>query len=202
MTHRIMVIIVQYGNWVDTSLCIESLLAGDVLPDWIVIVDNNSFDGSDRKLLEWTQGTLDVVSPRFLPLQPPARPLPITTLSEPELETADEPGTRCVFVRMTHNRGYAAGNNVGMRLGLRWGADSFLILNNDTMVTSEAVRALRDRLLASDRPGLCGGLLRYCHEDQLVQCLAGGRTDPRSSFPHYRSGAHPRAGPAGATSGS
>lgn len=37
-------------------------------------------------------------------------------------------------------------------------------------------------MFSCSRPGLCGGLLRYCHGERLVQCLAGGRTDPRTAL--------------------
>ena len=31
--------------------------------------------------------------------------------------------------------------------------------------------------MGSPRPGLCGGLLRYCHDDLPVQCCGGGHTN-------------------------
>lgn len=178
----IIAIIVQYGNWRDTALCVESVLAGEIVPDWIVIVDNASPDDSAEKFLAWARGEVEVASPDFMPLRPSSKPLPLTELPESALNSAGMPETRCVFVRKKRNGGYAAGNNAGLRLGLRWGADAFLILNNDTMVTASAIRALRERLFACHRPGLCGALLRYCHEEKLVQCMAGGHTDPRTAL--------------------
>lgn len=175
-------IIVQYGNWADTALCVESLLAGDVVPDRLIIVDNASPDDSAESFLAWARGDVEVPAPEFFPVRPVAKPLPLTVVQEDAPDAADMPDTRCVFVRLPRNGGYAAGNNVGLRLGLRWGAEAFLILNNDTMVCPEAVGALRDRLFDCQRPGLCGALLRYCHEEHLVQCLAGGRTDPRTAL--------------------
>lgn len=179
---RIIAIIVQYGNWQDTARCVESVLGGELVPEWVVIVDNASPDDSAEKFLAWTRGEMGVSTPDFLSLQAPPRPLPVTMVPEHLLNDAGMPETRCVFVRMANNGGYAAGNNAGLSLGLRWGADAFLILNNDTMVTAPAIRALRDRLFACPRPGLCGGLLRYCHEERLIQCLAGGNSDPRTAL--------------------
>lgn len=178
----VIAIILQYGNWRDTALCVESVLGGDFVPDWIVIVDNASPDDSAESFLTWARGEVKLAPPDFLPLRSSPKPLPLTALSEQALNDAGMPETRCVFVRMAHNGGYAAGNNVGISLGLRWGADAFLLLNNDTMVTASAIRALRDRLFACTRPGLCGGLLRYCHGEKLVQCLAGGHTNPRTAL--------------------
>lgn len=182
MLPRIIAIVVQHGHWQDTALCVQALLAGELVPDRVIVVDNASPDDSADKFLAWARGGMDVPWPAFLPFLPMPRPLPLSTLREEALSDAKMPETRCVFVRMSRNGGYAAGNNVGLRMGLRWGADAFLLLNNDTMVTAPAVRALRDRLFASARPGLCGALLRYCHGERLVQCLAGGRTDPRTAL--------------------
>ena len=179
---RVIATILQYGNWRDTALCVESVLGGDLVPDWIVIVDNASPDDSAESFLAWARGELELAPPDFLPLRSSPKPLALTVLPEQAVNDAGMPETRCVFVRMARNGGYAAGNNAGLSLGLRWGADAFLLLNNDTMVTAPAVRALRDRLFACTRPGLCGGLLRYCHEGRLVQCLAGGCTDPRTAL--------------------
>lgn len=178
----LLAVIVQYGNWRDTALCVESLLAGEVVPDRVVVVDNASPDASAGSFLAWLRGRAEVASPEFFPVEPVPRPLAFSELAEQDLDGAAMPPTRCVYIRLSRNGGYAAGNNVGLRLGLRWGADAFLLLNNDTLVSPEAVGALRDRLFASARPGLCGALLRYCHEEQLVQCLAGGRTDPRTAL--------------------
>ena len=180
----LLAVIVQYGNWRDTALCVESLLAGDVVPDRVVIVDNASRDGSAGSFLSWLRGGAGVAAPEFFSGMPVSKPVAFTELAEQDLGEAPMPPTRCVYIRLSRNGGYAAGNNVGLRLGLRWGADAFLILNNDTLVSREAVGALRDRLFACERPGLCGGLLRYRHEEQLVQCLAGGRTDPRTALSH------------------
>lgn len=182
MPSRIIAIIVQYRQWQDTALCVEALLNGEAVPDWIVIVDNASPDDSADKFLAWARGDIQMLSPVFMPVRPSPSPLALTVLAGVDLGDAALPKTRCVFVRMSHNGGYAAGNNVGMRLGLRWGADAFLILNNDTLVAPGAVRALRDTLFTSARPGLCGALLRYCHGERLVQCLAGGRTNPRTAL--------------------
>jgi hypothetical protein len=156
---------------------VESVLAGDAVPDWIVIVDNASPDDSAEKFLAWAQGEVTVASPDFMPLRPSSKPLPLTELPESELSSAGEPETRCVFVRMSRNGGYAAGNNVGLRLGLQWGADAFLILNNDTMVERNAIGSLKRRLFSKQRPGLCGARVQYM-DIKRVQCRAGGRTNP------------------------
>ena len=174
---NIAAIIVQYNLWQDTINCIESILAGDDQPQWIIIVDNNSTNDAAQKILDWAQGR--VIVP----------PCPVVNYSAPQFPIQTEevfwskncqtprPQTQLVLVHMPHNGGYASGNNAGLRLGFDWGVEAFLILNNDTIVTRNAIGALYSRLTECARPGLCGGLLRYCHASLPIQCCAGGVTN-------------------------
>lgn len=43
---RIGVSILNYNNWEDTIGCVESVIAGSRLPDWLIIVDNCSSNDS------------------------------------------------------------------------------------------------------------------------------------------------------------
>lgn len=82
-----------------------------------------------------------------------------------------------VLLQQRQNAGYAAGNNAGMRLLMRCGADAIWILNNDTVVDKRALSAMQKRLFFKARPGLCGSLVLYFGTD-VVQCRAGGKTNP------------------------
>ena len=129
---RIAVVILQYKDWQDTLCCLESVLASDAPPRWILVVDNASPNNAADKIREWAEGR--IVAPPFqaLPLPVVPKPIGLTEIAQENLEDSAVPETCCVLVRMASNRGYAAGNNAGLRLGLRWGAEAFWILNNDT----------------------------------------------------------------------
>ncbi len=75
------------------------------------------------------------------------------------------------------NSGYAAGNNIGLSLALHLGAEAFWILNNDTIVSANALDEMVNCLFQKQRPGLCGSLICYQHAPELVQCRAGGKTN-------------------------
>jgi GT2 family glycosyltransferase len=73
------------------------------------------------------------------------------------------------------NKGYAAGNNIGMRHGLRQGADYIWILNNDTAVAEDVLQPLVERMEKDKSIGICGSRLIYYHRRNTIQALGGGR---------------------------
>ena len=174
---NIATIIVQYNQWEDTINCVESILSSDEQPRWVIIVDNNSENNAAQKILNWTQGRVNVPKCPVVDYTAPEFPLQIQEIHWPKECFHATPQTQLVLVHMPHNAGYAAANNAGMKLGLDWGVEAFLILNNDTLVTKNAIGALYSRLDECLRPGLCGGLLRYCHDSLPIQCCAGGVTN-------------------------
>lgn len=76
------------------------------------------------------------------------------------------------------NLGFAEGNNVGIRMALRRGADWVLILNNDTVVAPDAITAL---LAAADQyEGAAVVTPLICFADPPDRVwYAGARFDPR-----------------------
>ncbi len=172
---RVGVVILNYNGWQDTIACAESVLGSVPPPAWLIIVDNASTNDSLRWLRHWAAGRMDFALPEMGTPKPCPKPLPIRELDEDVAsQAASAPLT---LLRRKSNTGYAAGNNAGIRLLMSWGADAVWILNNDTVVDKNALGAMRRRLFAKRRPGLCGSLV--CYQDSgLVQCRAGGRTNP------------------------
>ncbi|MBI2594623.1 glycosyltransferase family 2 protein [Candidatus Curtissbacteria bacterium] len=101
------------------------------------------------------------------------------------------PGTfsklrRIVFIKNNQNLGYSGGNNVGIKLALRRGADYILILNNDTLVDQDLLVNLTRATKYADiicpkiyfAPGFEFHKDRYPKSDQgRVIWYAGGRID-------------------------
>lgn len=152
-------VILNYNGFQDTIACAESLLRSDVLPQWIVLVDNASTDDSLIRLRNWAAGES-------------GRPFLEVDISQ---EFRPAPEGSIVLLAASRNGGYAAGNNLGLRLLLTSGADAFLLLNNDVIVEPGAVGALLRRLFSKGRPGLCGARIHFMGTAR-VQCRAGGRT--------------------------
>jgi hypothetical protein len=80
-------------------------------------------------------------------------------------------------VAAKYNKGYAAGNNIGLSIAFSEGADAAWILNNDTIVAPGALRAMSNKLFSKQHYGLCGSCVLYWHAQDRVQCRGGGRTN-------------------------
>ncbi|NPA24878.1 MAG: glycosyltransferase, partial [Deltaproteobacteria bacterium] len=182
---RICVIVLNYNGWADTLECLESLLRSTFADFQVVVVDNASTDDSITRLKAWANGELSLFVPPGNPLrhlsQPPIpKPIPFNLLRQDELDSTlpecepDHPiRERLVFITANRNRGYAAGNN----LGLKWAQANgpfthFWILNNDTVIPSESPARLMEfaRRKKTDLTGV--KLLNYT-SPHSIQSLGG-----------------------------
>ena len=169
------VVILHYNTWQDTLACVESVLASAQPPSQVFIVDNASTNDSVRWFRHWAAGNLEFALPEFGAPGSCRKPLSLAEID------GDSPlpamaSSNVVLVRNSANRGYAAGNNAGLRLAMQGDAEAVWILNNDTIVDKDALGAMYRRLFSRKKPGLCGSLIRYM-ESGLVQCRGGGITN-------------------------
>lgn len=171
MRHNVAVIILNYGRWRDSLDCANSVLASEEAPSQVIIVDNASPDDSLQRFRQWlnersgANTMASEIPSNFERL--------VTHYSEANFQ--EEASIRIIGAR--ENRGYAAGNNIGMRLAFERGAEACWILNNDTLVAPQALGAMRQRLFHGDGAGLCGSIILYAEERDKVQCCAGGFTN-------------------------
>lgn len=171
---KIGVVIVNYQNWQDSLICAESVLASTEPPSWLVIVDNASPNDSVRWIRHWSTGKMDFALPELGASAVSPKPFPLVEVFDQEAPTIAPRSV--ILVNNSENKGYAAGNNSGIRLLLKAGADAVWILNNDTIVAPRALQAMRERLFSKPRPGLCGSRIQYANTN-IVQCLGGGKTN-------------------------
>ena len=170
------VVILNYNTWQDTLACAESVLASHTPPTWLLLVDNASTNDAVHWIRRWAAGELEGMLPELGAPTSAAKPLALTDIRTGEACPKPAPGS-VMLLRNPSNRGYAAGNNAGLAMALRWGADAVWILNNDTVVEPHALGAMRERLFSCRRPGLCGSLVVYMENRNIVQCRAGGVTN-------------------------
>lgn len=95
----------------------------------------------------------------------------------------------CAAIRAAHpdvrlietgtNLGYAEGNNVGLRVAIALGYRYVMLLNNDTVVDTDAISKLLERMEAEPDIGIVGPVICYLTEPDLVWS-AGGFIDWRS----------------------
>jgi len=71
------------------------------------------------------------------------------------------------LIKNKTNAGYDGGNNIGIREALREGADAVLLLNNDTVVCREILRAFSGAAATLPRAGILGPRIYYFEEPEV-----------------------------------
>jgi GT2 family glycosyltransferase len=255
MRDKIYVLVLNYNSWQDTIICLESLLRSDD-PDYqVVIIDNNSGDGSAERIIRWLQGDLapplsgsDPLSSLFTP--PLKKKIPFIQYTAEEAEAGGDMGREealeremrdrytdgderaggerrergaaggderregsaglnrvnkhdghelpepeqtsrhpVILIQSDENRGYAGGNNIGIRHALKKGDCSALwILNNDTVVEADSLRLLRERAAelrsSNRRVGIIGSKVLYYDRPNIIQSV-GGRYNRWLAIPRH-----------------
>lgn len=182
-SEKVYIVVLNYNGWRDTLECLESLQKLDYPNVQIVVVDNDSGDGSVARILDWGGGSLaaDVQNPSLATLSMPCGPKPLLI----QLLTADglqndplpkDAGQRLVLIKSASNGGYAAGNNLGIRLALKDDDCAYLwLLNNDTVVKPDALSHLVARLENDPAVGICGSTLVHYHDPSTIQARGGAK---------------------------
>ncbi|WP_020182774.1 glycosyltransferase family 2 protein [Methylotenera sp. 1P/1] len=158
------IVVLNWNGWKDTIECLQSLseLAGENYS--VVVVDNASTDGSREKLLAWASGAESHL--RFT-----------AVVEEVDIDHWCVPlrDTEWVYVQSSVNGGFAAGNNLGIRLAMQAGCQYVWLLNNDTVVASQALVALEQYVAKNPDIGMCGSILCYYNDRAVVQAVGGVR---------------------------
>jgi len=120
------IVVLNYNNWADTTDCLTHLFRISYPHFRVIVVDNHSTNDSWDRILSWlTAGGCEYLS-----------------LTQKESVHSAYRDSRLVLIRADGNRGYAAGNNIGIRWALRSTDRYVLILNNDTEVHPDFLQPL------------------------------------------------------------
>jgi len=133
------IVILNYIKWQDTIECLQSVLDDDYPSRSVIVVDNCSGNESAERVQEW--------------LTARGCPSPLRTEAD-TVAPADR--SSMVLIQSRSNRGYAAGNNIGIRMALAVGSDYALILNGDTIVRKGCLQALVEYMESHPSCGLAG----------------------------------------------
>lgn len=162
------VVLLNWNGWRDTVACLESLFDDRATPCRVVVCDNDSHDESVAQLSVWGQIRF---GNRFEQM----------TRSDVGRGVSLRENTKLALIENGANLGFAAGNNVGVRLAMRSPDCQFVwLLNNDTTVAPDALARVVARAESDPSIGLCGATLIYHHNQQMVQAF-GGATHNRFS---------------------
>lgn len=159
------IIILNWRNWEDTVCCIKSLLELNYQNYRIVVVDNASSDESISKIKEYLQKNEQQKQNNdwcFAQIDTPA-----------DLESLTE-SPQITLLETTQNLGFSGGNNIGLKLALKFGARFAWILNNDTVVDPTALSELIIHSKQFPSQGLIGSVLYYQDQPDKIQAIGGG----------------------------
>ncbi|HZZ00428.1 MAG TPA: glycosyltransferase family 2 protein [Candidatus Baltobacteraceae bacterium] len=163
-TSNVAAIVLNWNGWRDTVECLESLMASTHRPSHIVVCDNGSVDGSLGFLKQWAAGN-GIAYESFD--------------SSAEALASPAHGANLMFIQNGENRGFAAGNNVGLRYVLeRTRADYCWILNNDAVVSPEALESMLEIAQEDPSAGMVGCTLVNYDQPHVVQAIGGGYIVP------------------------
>lgn len=130
MAQTVSIVILNYKNWQDTLECLASVFEITYRPYRVIVVDNDSQNGSLDEIEKW------LAVRRIQPLR--------LTQQQSEIDNFDD--NPLVLIQSTANRGYSAGNNIGIRWAIRAGSPYVMILNNDTIVQKDFLAPLAEFL--------------------------------------------------------
>lgn len=162
MDASVCIVILNWNGWKDTIECLQSLSLLKHQNFSVVVVDNASTDSSREKLLAWASGA--------------ESPLRFTAvIDEADLDSWDAAlrNTEWVYIQSSVNGGFAAGNNLGIRLAMQAGCQYVWLLNNDTVVESQTLVALENHVAKNPDIGMCGSILCYYNDRAVVQAVGG-----------------------------
>lgn len=116
---KVTIVVLNYKNYADTLECLHSLFVITYPNIEIVVVDNDSQNESLAVIAE------EINNQNRAYVQ----------LDETSLQACVHIDPKIILFQSQDNRGYAAGNNWGIKIALERHADYILILNNDTVVS-------------------------------------------------------------------
>lgn len=172
------IILLNYNGWKDTIECLESLYKLHSQDYKIILCDNNSTDNSLTKIVDWANNRINA----NIPTQEKLRPLVLPYVSKPiefEEYNFDESKSihitnRLTIIKIKENKGFAAGNNIGIKIALNQDDCQYVwCLNNDTIVDPLSLTNLVETMNSNSSIGICGAKTKYYFSPSEIQCDGG-----------------------------
>ena len=196
ITGKTYIIVLNWNGWPNTIECIESLLKSDCDNYQIVVVDNNSDDGSISNIVKYLSNQLKpflspdkTIRDMMMPFHDKA--IPFIIYDEQEANTGGDAGREIVInksgqfkypviiIKNTNNYGFAKGNNTALKFCLcRADFHYVWLVNNDAIVEARALSSLVREAEIHERAGIVGSVIRYYDNPSYIQTIGGGKFYP------------------------
>lgn len=181
MNDTVYVVLLNYRGWRDTIACLDSLFASEGARFRVIVCDNGSADNSLDRIEDWAAGRIEAERPDHPRLERllgrTRRPLPVQRMDRAQAASGRlAPEAQLILVDNGDNRGFAAGNNVGLRLALAQPDMSHAwLLNNDTVVEPGCLAAMRGALAERGERAVCGSVIHFFDRPEIIQAIGGNR---------------------------
>lgn len=140
---KVAIVVLNYNGYLDTMQCLGSLGRASYKNMETIVVDNASTDSSFEQIHRYLSN-LGIAH---------------VCVDENAIGQCKDLPQRVFLVQASENRGYAAGNNVGIRLAVQRRAEYVLILNNDTLVDEAFLEPLVHYADTYERVGAVGPMI-------------------------------------------
>ncbi|MCL4310760.1 MAG: glycosyltransferase family 2 protein [Actinomycetota bacterium] len=185
---KVNIVIVNWNGWKDTIECLTTVFQNGYPNYQVIVVDNDSSDGSIEQIKMWAEGKIQVNS-KFVECNTGSRPIPYI---EYDGFTAERGGLlerenelygrldKCIshpliLIQTGENLGFAGGNNVGIRCVFARDENAyFWLLNNDTVIKSDALQCLVSVAEDDESVGIIGSKILFYHNPDVIQAAGGG----------------------------
>ncbi len=155
------IVLLNWNGWLDTINCIESIYKNIDKPFGLVLLDNDSNDGSVENIQKYLQ---DAKIDYFY-------------INEDNLLNIQKKSF--LFIQNNGNYGFAKGVNVGLKYCLcQDDCEDIWLLNTDAVIEKNTHKKIREELYKNNSNGIAGSVIRYYENPDIIQTIGGGRFFP------------------------
>jgi GT2 family glycosyltransferase len=145
------VIVVNYKRWQDAMECLESLFRSSYQNFSVIVIDNDSQNNSIACLNEWVDKNNEAST----------RPIDYALYDVADIASLNNPSSfpRLAFIQSDRNAGFAAGNNIALRLLQNENA-YFWLVNPDITVQADTLEELSRYAAQRSTSAIIGGVIK------------------------------------------
>ncbi|MCW3786762.1 glycosyltransferase family 2 protein [Plebeiibacterium sediminum] len=170
--NKVVIVLVNYNGHNDTIECLESLKKIKYTNYSIIVVDNSSSELSIEFIEAWARGQVKSIKTNYkdivYPLSKSVEKIHIINEGDELLELNE------LTIIKAENRGFAAANNVALRAIENKNYEYVWLLNNDCIVTRDALDVLvKDINNRTQDVGILGATLYDYYQPDVIQSIGG-----------------------------